>query len=112
MVKLVSEAAKVRSLEILASARALGSVLKGKEELTKAMAKTNHPILLVLAGDADPPSLLREFEDAAVALGIPVVYVASRNDIKEATGVRSLMACVVPFDGQEVLRIDELVAMG
>ncbi len=84
------------ALEALEVARDTGRVKKGTNETTKAIERGNANLVFV-AEDVSPEEIVMHIPELADEKGIPVVFVATQDDVGHAAGleVGSAAAAIV-----------------
>jgi 50S ribosomal protein L7Ae len=75
-----------RSLDALEVARDTGTVKKGTNETTKAVERGNADLVLV-AEDVQPEEIVMHLPELADEKGIPVVFVATQDEIGMSAGL-------------------------
>ncbi|MBI2578275.1 MAG: 50S ribosomal protein L7ae [Candidatus Aenigmarchaeota archaeon] len=95
-------------LETIEIARETGKIRKGVNEATKA-AERGIAKLVVIADDVDPPEIVMHLPALCGEKKIPLVKVASKNELGRAAGIDVGTSAVAVVDGGEARKkIEEL----
>ena len=95
--------------EALEIARDTGKIGKGTNEVTKNIER-NNVVLAVIAEDIEPAEIVAHLPILAEEKEIPYVYLPTKEELGEATGlnVGTSSACIIDAgEGQEL--VDEIV---
>lgn len=95
-----------RAYEAIELARKTGKIIKGTNEVTKAIEKDKAK-LVVYAKDVSPPEITMHLPLLAKEKGIPCVEVASKNELGAAAGLKvgtASVAITKEGDAKELLK--------
>jgi large subunit ribosomal protein L7Ae len=99
------------SLEVVRQAGATGKVKKGTNEATKAVER-GLAKLVVIAEDVDPPEVVAHLPILCEERNIPYVYVPSKKELGQATGIEVPAASVAIMEPGEAKNLMEQVIEG
>ncbi|WP_414469374.1 50S ribosomal protein L7Ae [Methanobacterium sp. ACI-7] len=89
-----------KASEALEIARDTGKVGKGTNEVTKTIERGN-ALLVLIAGDIDPPEIAAHLPVLAEEKGAPYVYIPTKDELGEAAGLNVGTASAVIIDAGE-----------
>jgi large subunit ribosomal protein L7Ae len=95
-----------KAYEAIELARKGGKIIKGTNEVTKAIEKDKAK-LVVYAKDVSPPEITMHLPLLAKEKGIPCVEVPSKNELGAAAGLKvgtASVAIVKEGDAKEILK--------
>lgn len=90
--------------EAVELARETGKLKRGTNETTKAVER-KRAMLVVIAGDVDPPEIVAHLPALCDEKGIPYIYVPSKRELGAAAGIDVASAAVTIAEAGEAAGI-------
>lgn len=89
-----------KAAEALEIAKDTGKIGKGTNEVTKTIERGN-ALLVLIAGDIDPPEIAAHLPVLAEEKDAPYVYIPTKDELGEAAGLNVGTASAVIIDAGE-----------